>query len=144
CQILLEEKAKRTIIANIKDQIGVNVTALAREVADYAEPTLSRYLNESGRELKELYRGNGNSWTGLLRRSGLLKGDAPEGEAALLKRVSSFLHVDDPLRVAAYTRMLEDDAPAYSDLDEQGQAYARMLFFQLWPLGGVTRKGFAH
>ncbi|MGW2742010.1 DUF3427 domain-containing protein [Streptomyces sp. NPDC001450] len=144
CQIILEEKAKKTIIANIKEQIGVNVTVLAREVADYAEPTISRYLNESGRELKEIYRGNGNSWTGLLRRSGLLKGDPPEGETALLKRVSSFLHVDDPLRVAAYTRMLEDDAPAYSDLDEQGQAYARMLFFQLWPLGGVTRKGFAH
>ncbi|MFF4542777.1 DUF3427 domain-containing protein [Streptomyces sp. NPDC001406] len=144
CQIILEEKAKKTIIANIKEQIGVNVTALAREVADYAEPTLSRYLDESGRELRELYRGNGNSWTGLLRRSGLLKGDASEGEAALLKRVASFLHVDDPLRVAAYTRMLEDDAPTYSELDEQGQAYARMLFFQLWPLGGVTRKGFAH
>ncbi|MFH0518842.1 DUF3427 domain-containing protein [Streptomyces sp. M41] len=144
CQILLEEKAKRTIIANIKTQIGINVTALAREVADYAEPRLTRYLSESGRELKELYRGNGNSWTGLLRRSGLLKGEAPEGEAALLKRVSSFLHVDDPLRVAAYTRMLEDDAPKYSDLDEQGQAYARMLFFQLWPLGGVVRKGFAN
>ncbi|WP_171114066.1 DEAD/DEAH box helicase [Streptomyces sp. Z423-1] len=144
CQIILEEKARKAIIANIKDQIGVNVTALAREVADYAEPKLGRYLEESGRELKELYRGNGNSWTGLLRRSGLLKGEAPDGEAALLKRVSAFLHVDDPLRVAAYTRMLEDDAPAYSDLDEQGQAYARMLFFQLWPLGGVTRKGFAH
>ncbi|MFJ5302233.1 DUF3427 domain-containing protein [Streptomyces sp. NPDC088350] len=143
CEILLEEKAKKTIIANIKDQIGVNVTALAREVADYAEPKLSRYLHESGRELKELYRGNGNSWTGLLRRSGLLQGEPPEGEAALLKRVSAFLHVDDPLRVAAYTRMLTDDAPSYGELNEQGQAYARMLFFQLWPLGGVTRKGFA-
>ncbi len=143
CQIILEEKAKSTIIANIKDQIGVNVTALAREVADYAEPKLRRYLHESGRELKELYRGNGNSWTGLLRRSGLLQGEPPEGEAALLKRMSAFLHVDDPLRVAAYTRMLTDDAPAYGDLDEQGQAYARMLFFQLWPLGGITRKGFA-
>ncbi|WP_055495279.1 DUF3427 domain-containing protein [Streptomyces sp. TP-A0356] len=144
CQIILEEKAKRRIIANIKDQLAVNVTALAREVAEYAEPKLSRYLDESGRDLKDLYRGNGNSWTGLLRRSGLLKGEAPTGEAALLKRVSAFLHVDDPLRVAAYTRMLEDDAPPYSALDEQQQAYARMLFFQLWPLGGVTRKGFAH
>ncbi|MEU6226565.1 DUF3427 domain-containing protein [Streptomyces sp. NPDC047042] len=144
CEILLEEKAKKVIIANIKEQIGVNVTALAREVADYAEPELSRYLDESGRELKELYRGNGNSWTGLLRRSGLLKGEAPEGEAALLKRVSAFLHVDDPARVAAYTRMLEDDAPAYSALDELGQAYARMLFFQLWPLGGIIRKGYAN
>ncbi|ORT61579.1 DEAD/DEAH box helicase [Streptomyces sp. CB03238] len=142
CQIILEEKAKKAIIANIKDQIGVNVTALTREVADYAIPQLSRYLTESGRELKELYRGNGNSWTGLLRRAGLLKSDAPEGEAALLKRIPSFLHVDDPLRVAAYTRLLEDDAPEYDELDSRGQAYARMLFFQLWPLGGITRKGF--
>ncbi|MDG9720397.1 DEAD/DEAH box helicase [Streptomyces sp. DH24] len=143
CEIILEEKAKKTIIANIKDQLSVNVITLAREVAAYAEPQLSRYLEESRREIKELYRGNGNSWTGLLRRASLLSGEAPEGEAALLKRISAFLHVDDPLRVAAYTRMLEDDAPAYSELDEQGKAYARMLFFQLWPLGGVTRKGFA-
>lgn len=142
CQIILEEKAKKAVIDNIKDQLGINVTALAREVAAYAEPQLSAYLYESGRELKELYRGNGNSWTGLLRRAGLLKGEPPEGEAALLKRVPAFLHVDDPLRVDAYTRMLEDDAPSYGELDEQGQAYARMLFFQLWPLGGITRKGF--
>ncbi|MER5749688.1 DUF3427 domain-containing protein [Streptomyces sp. NPDC002088] len=143
CEIILEEKARKTIIANIKAQLNVNVTVLTREVADYAEPQLSRYLYESGRDLKELYRGNGNSWTGLLRRSGLLTSAAPTGEDALLKRVPAFLHVDDPLRVAAYTRMLEDDAPAYADLDDQGQAYARMLFFQLWPLGGITRKGFA-
>ncbi|WP_438819005.1 DUF3427 domain-containing protein [Streptomyces hilarionis] len=142
CEIILEEKAKRVVIANIKEQIGVNVTALAREVADYAEPKLSRYLEESGRELKEIYRGNGNSWTGLLRRSGLLNGEVPEREPALIRRIPSFLHVDDPLRVAAYVRMLHDDAPAYSELDEQGQAYARMLFFQLWPLGGFTRKEF--
>lgn len=143
CEILLEEKAKQTIIANIKDQLSVNVTTLAREVADYDEPLLGRYLEESGREIKEVYRGNGNSWTGLLRRSGLMDGEAPEGEAALLKRVPAFLHVDDPLRVDAYTRLLADDAIPYDDLDEQGKAYARMLFFQLWPLGGITRKGFA-
>ncbi|MFC8368482.1 DUF3427 domain-containing protein [Streptomyces sp. NPDC057239] len=143
CEIVLEEKAKRTIIANIKDQLSVNVTTLTREVADYGEPLLGRYLEESGRDIKEVYRGIGNSWTGLLRRSGLMDREAPEGEAALLKRVPAFLHVDDPLRVNAYTRMLEDDAASYSDLDEQGKAYARMLFFQLWPLGGVTRKGFA-
>ncbi|MGW5234226.1 DUF3427 domain-containing protein [Streptomyces nodosus] len=144
CQILLEEKAKKTVIANIKQQIDVNVRVLAREVADYREPRLNHYLSESGRELKDLYRGNGNSWTGLLRRSGLLKDEVPEGEPELLRRVPAFLHVDDPERVAAYTRILEDDAPPYHSLNEKEQAYARMLFFQLWPLGGITRKGFAH
>ncbi|MEU3228021.1 DUF3427 domain-containing protein [Streptomyces sp. NPDC006976] len=136
CQIILETKAKALILDNIRNQIGVNVTQLAREVAAYAEPRLADYLKESGRELRELYRGNGNSWTGLLRRAKLLDPTAPDGEGPLLKRVSAFLHVDDPARVAAYTKLLTDDAPAYDQLTAQEQAYARMFFFSLWPLGG--------
>ncbi|MFE5908298.1 DUF3427 domain-containing protein [Streptomyces wedmorensis] len=135
CQIILESKAKELIIDNIRSQISVNVTQLAREVARYGESRLSEYLVESGRELKEIYRG-GNSWTGLLRRSGLLATVGPEGEAALLKRVSAFLHVDDPRRVAVYTKLLADGAPSYNELNEIEQAYARMLYFSLWPLGG--------
>jgi hypothetical protein len=135
CQIILEPKAKQLIIDNVRSQLSVNVTQLAREVSAYAEPALADYLRESGRELKEIYRGNGNSWTGLLRRTNLLADPAPAGETELLKRVSAFLHVDDPARVTAYRRLLTDDAPSYEELDEQGQAYARMLFFSLWPLG---------
>jgi superfamily II DNA or RNA helicase/HKD family nuclease len=142
CEILLEEKAKRTIISNIKEQIGVNVTALAREVAAYQETSLSGYLRESGRELKEIYRGNGNSWTGLLRRAGFLAKDVSDTEAALLRRVPAFLHVDDPHRVREYSRMLQDDAPRFAELDDRAKAFARMLFFQLFPVGGLTRKGF--
>ncbi|MEV6652350.1 DUF3427 domain-containing protein [Streptomyces sp. NPDC051219] len=136
CQIILESKAKDLVIENIRSQINVNVSQLALEVGRYAEPRLAEYLKESGREIKEIYRGNGNSWTGLLRRSKLLTDPAPEGEGALLKRASAFLHVDDPHRVAAYTKLLTDDAPAYDDLAEREQAYARMFFFSLWPLGG--------
>ncbi|MFE0276734.1 DUF3427 domain-containing protein [Streptomyces sp. NPDC058992] len=136
CQIILEPKAKDTVISNIRSQIGVNVTQLAREVGQYAEPRLSGYLKQSGRDIKELYRGNGSSWTGLLRRADLLSTTATEGEDALLRRVPAFLHVDDPHRVAAYTSLLEDDAPPYDELDDLGQAYARMFFFSLWPLGG--------
>ncbi|AEN10224.1 MULTISPECIES: DEAD/DEAH box helicase [unclassified Streptomyces] len=136
CQIILEAKARQLILNNIRNQINVNVTQLAREVAEYAQPRLADFLEESGRELKELYRGNGNSWTGLLRRSKLLDAVGPEGEAALVKRVPAFSHVDDPLRVNTYTKLLEDDAPTYDALSEKEQAYARMLFFSLWPLGG--------
>ncbi|MFF5722864.1 DUF3427 domain-containing protein [[Kitasatospora] papulosa] len=140
CQIILEAKAKDLVLGNIRSQIGINVTQLAFEVATYAEPRLTAYLKESGRELKEIYRGNGNSWTGLLRRTKLLASTAPDGEAALLKRVSAFIHVDDPARVSTYTKLLADDAPTYDSLTLQEQAYARMLFFVLWPLGG----GFAN
>ncbi|MEV7300013.1 DEAD/DEAH box helicase [Streptomyces clavifer] len=136
CQIILETKAKALIMDNIRSQISINVTQLAREVASYAELNLSSYLAESGRELRELYRGNGNSWTGLLRRARLLDADGPSGEAALLKRVSAFLHVDDPQRLAAYNKIVADDALPYGELSDIDQAFARMFFFSLWPLGG--------
>ncbi|MEU9002363.1 DUF3427 domain-containing protein [Streptomyces sp. NPDC048551] len=135
CQIILEAKAKELIIENIRNQMNVNVTQLAREVAAYGEPRLSAYLTESGRDIKELYRGNGNSWTGLLRRSKLLTTAVPVGEETLLKRVSAFLHVDDPARVRAYTNLLADEPTPYEALEAQDQAYARMFFFSLWPKG---------
>lgn len=134
CQIILERKAKELVINNIRSQINVNVTHLAREVSMYASPSLAEYLTESRRDIKEIYRG-GNSWTGLLRRAKLLPSTHPEGESALLKRVPAFLHVDDPVRITAYQRLLADDAPTYDELDPRGQDYARMLFFSLWPLG---------
>lgn len=140
CQIILEAKAKKAIINNIKEQLNVNVTTLAREVATYAERQIAVYLEESGREIKELYRGgNGNSWTSLLRRANLLVGAAPAGESGLLKRIPSFLHVDDRERIETYQRLISDDAPAYDTLSPREQGFARMLFFNFWDkAGGYT------
>lgn len=135
CQIILEPVAKERVVRNVSNQINANVTRLAQEVRACADPGLAAFLRESGRDIREIYRGTGNSWTGLLRRSGLLPGSTPDGEAALLKRVPAFLHADDPVRVAAYQRLLDDDAPRYDDLDAPDRAYARMFFFSLWPLG---------
>ncbi|MFE4333890.1 DUF3427 domain-containing protein [Streptomyces sp. NPDC056831] len=140
--IALDEMARALVIDNLREQMRGGVADTAREVARYGEHDLRRYLQESGRELNDLYHGDG-TWTRLLRRAGVLDGKAPEGETALLRRVRSFLHVDDPERVEAYTLMLEDDAPLYSDLDERAQVYARMLFFQLWPFGGPARGVFS-
>ncbi|MFE5664756.1 DUF3427 domain-containing protein [Streptomyces niveus] len=136
CQIILEEKAKKLIIDNIRTQITVNVAQLAVEVRRVGSQNLSNYLEESGREIQELYRGTNHSWTALLRRSHLLNGPAPDGETGLLRRASAFLHVDDPDRAATYSRLLEDNAPSYESLDARDRAFARMLFFTLWPLGG--------
>ncbi len=136
CQIILERKAKERVLKNIRDQISINAPRLAAEIASYARPRLADYLRESGRDIKQIYRG-GNSWTGLLRRASLLIGDSPTGEEKLLKRTPAFHHVDDPLRIAAYTRLLEDETAGYDELDTQLQAYAPMLFFSLWPDGAT-------
>ncbi|MFD9462576.1 DUF3427 domain-containing protein [Streptomyces sp. NPDC060027] len=135
CQILLEGKSKDLVLDNIRTQLGATVKTLAKEAKAYDTPRLADYLRESRREIKELYKG-GNSWTTILRRSGLLDEALPLGEAELLKRVHAFLHVDDPDRARAYLRLLADDAPPYASLTQTEQTYAHMLFFNLWDNAG--------
>ncbi|MFF9811944.1 DUF3427 domain-containing protein [Streptomyces sp. NPDC014006] len=135
CQIILEGKAKELILGNIRSQLGATIKTLVKEVKDCREPRLADYLRESRREIKELYKSD-TTWTTVLRRAGLVSDPAPDGEAALLKRVHAFLHVDDAERAQAYLRLLADDAPAYARLTAKDQAYARMLFFNLWDDAG--------
>ncbi|MEV7501142.1 DUF3427 domain-containing protein [Streptomyces sp. NPDC093018] len=138
CQIILEGKSKDIVIENIRTQLGATVKTLVKEVKDYGTPRLADYLRESRREIKELYKSD-NSWTTVLRRAGLVDEPASPAEAALLKRVHAFLHVDDPDRALAYLRLLHDDAPSYENLSPAHQSYARMLFFNLWDnAGGFT------
>ncbi|WP_161225784.1 DEAD/DEAH box helicase [Streptomyces sp. SID8352] len=138
CQIILEGKAKDLVLDNIRTQLGATVNTLVKEVKAYSTPRLSDYLRESRRDISELYRSN-HSWTAILRRASLLTGSTPEAESALLKRIHSFLHVDDPERAQAYDRILDDQAPPYDALSPRDQAYARMLFFTLWDdAGGFT------
>ncbi|MGW8700200.1 DUF3427 domain-containing protein [Streptomyces eurythermus] len=141
CQILLEGKSKDLVLENIRSQLNANVRTFVSEVKAYGTPRLADYLRESRREIKELYK-NDNSWTTILHRAGLTNGTPPVGEAALLKRVHAFLHVDDPERAQAYLRLLEDDAPSYEELSPADQSYARMLFFNIWDdAGGFTSFG---
>ncbi|MDG5804545.1 DUF3427 domain-containing protein [Streptomyces ossamyceticus] len=138
CQIILEGKSKDLVLDNIRTQIGATVKTLMKEVKDYRTPRLADYLRESRREIKELYKSD-NSWTTVLRKTGYITEPAPPGEPALLKRVHAFLHVDDHDRAQAYLRLLSDDAPSYEEMPPTDQAYARMLFFNLWDnAGGFT------
>ncbi|MEU6590191.1 DUF3427 domain-containing protein [Streptomyces sp. NPDC046881] len=141
CQILLEGKSKDLVLDNIRSQLGATVRTLVSEVRAYGTLRLADYLRESRREIKELYK-NDTSWTTILRRAGLIEGVAPTGEAALLKKIHAFLHVDDPQRARAYLRLLEDEALPYEELSPMEQSYARMLFFNIWDnAGGFTSFG---
>ncbi|MGW3139774.1 DUF3427 domain-containing protein [Streptomyces sp. NPDC001139] len=135
CQIILEGKSKDLVLENIRTQLNATINTLAKEVRVYSTPRLDAYLRESRRDIKELYKSD-NSWTKVLRKAGIIKEAPTPGEEDLLKRVHAFLHVDDPVRAEAYLRLLADDAPDYDSLSPTEQAYARMLFFNLWDRAG--------
>ncbi|MFG2788753.1 DUF3427 domain-containing protein [Streptomyces sp. NPDC048419] len=135
CQILLEGKSKDLVLDNIRTQLNATINTLAKEVRDYSTPKLGAYLRESRRDIKELYKSD-NSWTKVLRKAGVIKAAPLPGEEELLKRVHAFLHVDDPERARTYLQLLSDEAPDYDYLSPADQAYARMLFFNLWDKAG--------
>ncbi|MYV40185.1 DUF3427 domain-containing protein [Streptomyces sp. SID1328] len=117
----------------------VTVQTLASEAKTVGSTQLVEFLDATGRNVADVYRGN-TTWTTILRRADLLPSPTTPvpGEAALLKRMHSFLHIDDTERAATYRQFTADDAPGYEDLPEWEQTLARMLFFNLWDKGGFT------
>ena len=99
---------------------------------------MSPYLNETGREVEEIYSAGG--WTTLQRRARLADGDDAETED-LSRRLGWLLHVDEPARLAAFGRLTAGppapaDAPARLLPAERGRI--QMLDSQLWDRGEMS------
>ncbi|MDQ0733783.1 superfamily II DNA or RNA helicase/HKD family nuclease [Arthrobacter agilis] len=147
-QIILDRVAQKVVLDNIRSQLRFNRSQLVRDIASYGETNLASYLEKSGNDLKQLYRNTKNSWTGYLRQAGLIDSLAEAGkgqqilalsgpdEQKLLGRMVRFLHVDDPERGEAYTKLVDPACPPYAELGPREQTYARMLFYTLWNDGG--------
>ncbi|MFD5079545.1 DUF3427 domain-containing protein [Streptomyces sp. NPDC058371] len=116
------------------------VNHLAQEAKAHGTTQLAEFLERTGRNITDLYRGS-SSWTAILRRAELVPVPTTpmQGEPDLLKRMHCFLHADDAERSEAYTRLVQDDACPYGNLGERDKTFARMLFFTLWDkAGGFT------
>jgi hypothetical protein len=134
-QLVLDRVAQQIVLDSVRQQLRLTRKGLAAEVRSYGDLPLAQFLTESGRDLVDIYRGNG-SWTDVRRLAGLPTETAGPDEAPLLRRVSGLLHIDDPERAETYAMLTSDDAPPYDALTPRQQRLARMLFFTLWPNKG--------
>lgn len=135
CQIVLDDVAQRTVLANLRTQVTGRWPEIVAELRAQGDLDLRTFIRDSGVDISDVLRLN-RSWTALRREAGLPVRTGGEREATLLRRARAFAHVDDPQRTSAYRQLLSDDAPPYSELDDLRRRYARMLFFSLWPDGG--------
>lgn len=134
CELVLDSVAQRTVLENVRRQLGLSRKELVAEVRNHGDLDLATWLRESGRELADVYRSR-NSWTALRRAAGKSVPEERPGEDKLLHRVGALTHVDDAERAMAYNRLLQQPF-TYDVLSEREQRFARMLFFSLWPNGG--------
>jgi superfamily II DNA or RNA helicase/HKD family nuclease len=135
-QLVLDPVAQGIVLENVRVQLRLRRKELIADVRSHGDLGLAEYLEDAKQELVDVYKSNG-SWTGLRRDAGLPTLPAGPDEAALLKRLSAFAHVDDPQRARLYARLADPDGPRYAALSEQEQLLARMLLFTFWPRKGA-------
>ncbi|HUP76812.1 MAG TPA: DUF3427 domain-containing protein [Acidimicrobiales bacterium] len=134
--IHLDRVAQRTVLDNVRSQIQINRRQLTMDVRSVGTPSLVEYLRQSERSLTDIYRAR-SSWTEIKRAAGLPTTGAGPDEEALLRRVASFSHVDDPERTAFLRETLTSTTPPEHDLlPLRRQRLLTMLFFSLWPNAG--------
>ena len=127
--VSLDRLARDKILENIKSQIAPGEKALAVEVTSIGATNLSAYLESSARELWEIYRHQGLSWTGLKAAAGI--GAAVKSKK--LNSINKFVHVNDPERFEAYKRFVTNDLEPWSQASERERRLRNMFFWHMWP-----------
>lgn len=125
CVFQLDVVVRDRVLSSLKQAIA-NAAVLARELRDMAaagagEVTLARFLDESGRDVEDVYGAGG--WTGLKARAGVVE-NVDEETIDLSRRLDWLLHTDDATQLRLWK-----GAPPASDT-----TYLRrltMLEFQL-------------
>ncbi|MFW3171378.1 DUF3427 domain-containing protein [Geodermatophilus sp. CPCC 206100] len=131
CHIELDRVAQRIVLDNIKQSLNVSWKGLVTEAAGAQAPSLADFLEETGVELEDLYRGNGRSWLDLKRAAGWDTSLPGPDDTTFRGAFSRMLHIDDLERLRA-VRELMKAVSSEDDGSERIRRLAAMLHFSLW------------
>jgi superfamily II DNA or RNA helicase len=137
CSMQLDRVAATIVLDNLKSAIPSRRPAMVRELKAVADArpagappiTLADFLRETGLELDDVYRSG--CWSGLQRDAGFTLPASGPYESLIGDRLAGLLHVDDPLRLAAYQRLSE--SPAVMDLTNAERRLVTGLHFAAVP-----------
>lgn len=134
CSLQLDVVARDVILRSLKATLAGarRLAAELKELSAAHVPTLATFLQDTGRELEEVYEAGG--WSTLKRMAGLLPADEERDD--LSRRLGWLAHIDEPTRLRTYSRALEavrlGEVPVR---DERDRTRLHMLEYQLHPKG---------
>lgn len=131
CHMELDRVASEIVLRSIREATPSRWAGKVAELRDLVArgkaPSLTVYLEESGLELEDVYADN-KSWSDLCASADLPTLSAGPKEEALRRACGRLLHVDDPERIAAYSRFLSSQkAPNVERLSTHERRLLRML-----------------
>lgn len=130
--INLDAVASQRVLENIKAQLNYSTQRLVSLAVKAGTQSLDIFLRDSGLELGSLYERM--SWFELRAQSGLLaEKDVEPAALSLSKKASRFLHIDDQVRIKAYSAIIRGSASGAEFAKEQVDSLKAMLFWLLWP-----------
>lgn len=135
CHMQLDRVAQQIVLDSIRNAVPSRWTAKVDELKAGAKGnnaySLVDYLRDSGIDLDDVYAGD-RSWSDLRAAAGLSVAPAGPHEVALRRACGRLLHVDDPVRLEAYARLLSSETePVVKTLPERERRLLRMLVSQL-------------
>ena len=127
----LDSVAAEIVLANLRNAIPSRWAAKVEEMRQLSRDgnplSLSRFLQETGLELADVYTGT-KSWSDLCEEAGAAVQAAGPKEGMLRRACSRLLHVDDLERIDAYRGFLRSSGPPTLDtMSERQRRLARML-----------------
>jgi superfamily II DNA or RNA helicase/HKD family nuclease len=134
CALQLDAVARETILGCLRSTLAGRVR-LASELRaigpdETGRVSLRRFLDETGRELEDVYRGD-HGWAGVRKLAGLLP-DIDEETEDLSRRLGWLLHVDEPERLRVYLDLARARSRGEAlPLGDRDRIRLHMLDFQL-------------
>ncbi|WP_138316638.1 DUF3427 domain-containing protein [Rhodoluna limnophila] len=133
--IKLDSLSQEYILDLLKRQISPSWQRLVQEIKSHGTTDFHSYLEASGRESFEIYRGSGRSWVNALSEAKLVDFEISSIDESILKRIPKLLHIDDTNRLDGFSRLLASNGPTWAELSGSDRRLASMLFWNLFDDG---------
>jgi superfamily II DNA or RNA helicase len=133
CHIELDRVVSDLVLANVRRSLRIPWRALAEELRQRGDCSLTDFLAETGLEVGDLYRIRRGGWVALRRLAGLDDRSAGPHDERLSGAIGRMLHLDDPERLAFLRELLAGHIPPeLQRVDARIRRLAAMLHFALW------------
>ncbi|MEO5876783.1 MAG: DUF3427 domain-containing protein [Streptosporangiaceae bacterium] len=130
CAIDLDREVSKAVLRSIKQALSFHLKEAVGDLRSLGDPTLSEFLQRTGRELEDIYGGTRGGWARLRREAGLDRrpvNDAREDDA-VGRAIGRMLHIDDQERLRFLQRVLSrQEAPSVSETSPRERRLLEML-----------------
>lgn len=143
CDVSLDEASREVILENLKRQVSPKwkqvVSEYKQHLVDGDSVSLLDFISESEYELSDILntksKGRDRNWTLLKRNAGVSIDNMGPLHNEIIRRGQALAHVDDPLRLSVYRKLLNGTLGPWSKLSAEHQRLATMLLFVVRPHG---------